>query len=158
MEVSDGAVGESREERPLTSMFEMENVGSDEIVGRTFVMLKSMEPSEVIPGLDGKLEREDGKPDNEVFRLVSNVICGSEVPVELLTSDAPGSKVVVEPRRDDIEVRGFVAIVIELTTGMLSGPIFTARLATKTTVLVPLRCVPLDSTPVPLVKVQTPSV
>jgi hypothetical protein len=183
MEVRDGTVmvgiGESRDERPLPSTLEIESVGSDDTVGRTLVMLASIEPSEVSPRLDGNMVREDGrlvfnvigdskvpvrlprldgKPTGEDVKLVINAICGSEVPVRLLIPDAPGRRVVIEPRRDDIEVRGFGAIEIVLTTGMLSGPIFTARLDTKTTVLVPLRWLPVDSAPSPLVRVHTPSV
>ena len=239
MEVRDGTVmvgiGESRDERPLTSTLEIESEGSDDTVGRIFVMLASIEPSEVSPRLDGNMVREDGrlvfnvigdskvpvrlprldsrsdredgrlvsnviggsrvpvrlpvlegklikedgvlvssvtggskvpvrlprldgKPAGEDVKLVTNVICGSEVPIRLLIPDAPGRRVVIEPRRDDIEVRGFGAIEIVLTTGILSGPILTARLDTKTTVLVPLRWVPVDSAPSPLVRVHTPSV
>lgn len=168
MEVSDGAVivgiGGSRDERPLTLMLGIERVGSDDVVGRMFVTLASIEPSDDSPRLDGKPIKEDG-------RVVSNVIGGSKVPVrlpmsdtpgrrvvKLLIPDGPGRRVVMELRKDAIEVRGFVAIVIVLRTGMSSGPILTARLATKTTVLVPLRWVPADSAPSPLVKVHTPAV
>jgi hypothetical protein len=190
MEVRDGPVmagiDETRDERPLTPPLERESVGSDDSVGRVFVMLASMDPGKVSPRLDDRPDREDG-------RLVSNVICESDVPVRLLISDAPGrrvlrepvrvvrepvrvvrepvrvvmeprrvvrepGRVVIEPRGAEIEVRGFITNVVALTTGMLPGPIVTARLDTKTTVLVPLRRVPPDSAPCPVVKVQTPSV
>lgn len=183
MEVSDGPVvagiDESRDERPLTPPLEMESVGSDDRVGRVFVMPASTDPGDVSPRLDGKPDREDG-------RRVSNVICEKDVPIRLLIPDAPErrvvrepgrvviepgrvvtepsrvvmepSRVVMEPRRDDMEVREFVTNVVALTTGMLSGPIVTARLDTKTTVLVPLRRVPVDSPSNPLVKVHSPSV
>jgi hypothetical protein len=144
---------ESEEERLLMpkSMLGMDIDGRDDVIERIFVMLASMEPREVGPELDCKPDREEG-------RLGTSVICESEVPVRLLVPDAPGRKVVMEPKRDDIEVRGFVAIVVELTTGMLPGPITTARLDIKMTVLVPLRVIPADRVPSPLVKVQTPSV
>jgi hypothetical protein len=166
MEVRVGAVSvggdESRDERPLTPPLR-ESVGSDDSVGRMFVMLASIEPGELSPRLDGRPDRDDG-------RLVSNVICENDVPIRLLIPDAPEGRVVIEPgrvvteprsvvmepRRDDIEVRGFVTNVVAL--GMLSGPIFTARLDTKTTVLVPLRRVPVDNPSNPLVKVHSPSV
>jgi hypothetical protein len=169
VEVRDGPVmadtDERRDEGPLTPPFEMESVGSDDCVGRVFVMLASMEPGEVSPRLDGRSDRDDGRP-------VSNVICESDVPDRLLILEAPGRRVVIEPRRVDrepvrvvmepkgaeSEVRGFVTNVVALTTGRLSGPTFTARLDTKTTVLVPLRRVPPDSAPSPVVNVQTPSV
>jgi len=161
MEVRVGAVivgsDEARDERPLTPPL-MESVGSDDSVGRVFVILGTMEPRELSPRLDGRPDRDDG-------RLVSNVICENEVPIRLLIPDAPErrvvrepERVVIEPRRDDNEVRGFVTNVVALTMGMLSGPIFTARLDTKTTVLVPLRRVPVDSPSNPLVKVHSPSV
>jgi hypothetical protein len=176
MEVRDGPVmagiDESRDERPLTPSLEMESVGSDDSVGRVFVMLASIDPGEVSPRVDDRPDRDDGRP-------VSNVICDSDVPVRLLISDAPGrrvlrepvrvvmeprrvvrepGRVVIEPRGAEIEVRGFITNVVALTTGMLPGPIVTARLDTKTTVLVPLRRVPPDSAPCPVVKAQTPSV
>jgi hypothetical protein len=176
VEVRDGPVmadtDERRDEGPLTPPFEMESVGSDDCVGRVFVTLASMEPGEVSPRLDGRSDRDDGRP-------VSNVICESDVPDRLLISEAPGrrvvsdpGRVVIEPRRVDrepvrvvmepkgaeSEVRGFVTNVVALITGRLSGPTFTARLDTKTTVLVPLRRVPPDSAPSPVVNVQTPSV
>jgi hypothetical protein len=69
MELRDGAVmvgiDGNRDVRPLTSMLGMESVGSDDIVGKMFVTLASIGPSE------------------------------EEVP----RSDAPGRKVVMEPRR-----------------------------------------------------------
>ena len=155
MEVRGGAVivgiDESGDERSLTSTLGMSNVGSDDMVDRIFVMLTSMEPGEVRPRLDGRIVGEDGRP-------VSVVISESKVPARLLISDAPGRKVVTDPRRADVEARGFVVIVIALTIGILSGPTLTARLAIKITVLVPLRGVPVDALPSPFVKVHTPSV
>jgi hypothetical protein len=69
MELRDGAVmvgiDGNRDVMPLTSMLGMESVGSDDIVGKMFVTLASIGPSE------------------------------EEVP----RSDAPGRKVVMEPRR-----------------------------------------------------------
>ena len=85
MEVRDGTVmvgiGESRDERPLTSTLEIESEGSDDTVGRIFVMLASIEPSEVSPRLDGNMVREDG-------RLVFSVIGDSKVPVRLPRLDS----------------------------------------------------------------------
>jgi hypothetical protein len=45
--VKVGTVGESREERSLTPTLEPESFSSDDNVGRTLVMLASMEPGEV---------------------------------------------------------------------------------------------------------------
>lgn len=167
MEVRDGAVivdiDERRDERPLTSTLgEIESVGSGGLVGSVSVMLASIEPGKETPGLDGIVTREDDRPVSDVMRedgrLVSSVIGESEVPVRLLISDAPGGRVVMDPRSADVEVRGFGAIEIALTTGVPSGPTLTERLAIKIAVLVPLRDVPDDESPSPFVKVQTPSV
>jgi hypothetical protein len=56
MELRDGAVmagiDGSRYERPLTSMLGIESVGSDDIVGKMFVTLASIGPSEEVPRSD----------------------------------------------------------------------------------------------------------
>jgi hypothetical protein len=86
-----------------------------------------------------------------------HVTGGSKVAVELSTADTIADKLVIGdnmPVTDKLgsEETGFVSMI-----GLPSGPIFTARLASMTTVLVPLRREPVGGSPKPCVNVHKPS-
>jgi hypothetical protein len=107
-------------------------VGSDSVDGRDVILIKVL-----IDNVDG--------------RIVILLIVGSE------NVDGKAVKVVIGVENPDIdrrgsEVTGFVSMI-----GWPSGPTLTARLASMTTVLVPLRREPTGGLPKPCVNVHTPS-
>lgn len=115
-------------------------------VKRLLMLTLVMVGSEIV---DGRAVSDDG-------RLVT-VIDGSKVDVKLLITDTADGMVVignVVPETDSrgSEVTGFVSMI-----GLPSGPTLTARLASMTTVLVPLRRDPIGGSPKFCVNVHKPS-
>lgn len=101
-------------------------------------------------------DMDDGRTVEDDIRPVS-VTGGSTLAVELSITGAIADKLVIgdnTPVTDRLgsEETGFVSMI-----GVPSGPIFTARLANMTTVLVPLRREPVGGSPKPCVNVHKPS-
>jgi hypothetical protein len=104
---------------------------------------------EIVDGRDVILMNCDS--DNVDGRAVILLIVGSERvdgrAVMLVIGDD-----ILEINRRGAEVTGSISMI-----GWPSGPTLTARLASMTTVFVPLRRVPIGGLPKPCVKVHTPS-
>lgn len=135
----------------------------------------SVEGRKVIEGSeteDGRIVRDDGRSTLIVMGSVSvegrmlegrivrdddksvGVGGGNKVAVKVSTTDTTADKVVTGEMPDmlGIEVTGIV-----FTIGFPSGPGSTARLASLTTVCVPLRGDPTGGLPKPFVNVHKPS-
>jgi hypothetical protein len=95
---------------------------------------------------DGRMVKDDDKP--------VSVTGGNRVAVELSITGTTAEKLVTGCRPDmlGIKVTGIV-----FTIGLPSGPFSTIRLASLTTVCVPLRAVPIGGLPKPCVNVHKPS-
>lgn len=92
--------------------------------------------------------------DGDVARVTGEIVVTLTKPlVPRLVID--GKDRVVETR--DSDSRGTEAIELVSVIGFPSGPTLTARLASITTVLVPLRRAPVARSPKPCVNVHTPS-
>jgi hypothetical protein len=102
--------------------------------------------------IDGS-ETDDGGMVKDDDRPVS-VTGGNSVTVELSITGTTAEKLVTGCRPDmlGIKVTGIV-----FTIGLPSGPFSTIRLASLTTVCVPLRAVPIGGLPKPCVNVHKPS-
>jgi hypothetical protein len=104
---------------------------------------------EIVDGRDVILMNCDS--DNVDGRAVILLIVGSERvdgrAVMLVIGDD-----ILEINRRGAEVTGSISMI-----GWPSGPTLTARLASMTTVFVPLRRVPIGELPKPCVKLHTPS-
>lgn len=91
--------------------------------------------------------------DGEVARVTGEIVVTLTKPlVPRLVID--GKDRAVETR--DSDNRGTEAIELVSVIGFPSGPTLTARFASMTTVLVPLRRVPVARSPKPCVNVHTP--
>jgi hypothetical protein len=131
--------------RLLTSMLVI--VGREIVDGRDVILMNC--DSDNVDGRAVILMNCDS--DNVDGRPVILLIVGSErvdgrAVMLVIGDDIP------EINRRGAEVTGSISMI-----GWPSGPTLTARLASMTTVFVPLRRVPIGGLPKPCVKVHTPS-
>jgi hypothetical protein len=139
------------------------NDGSESVNGRIVIDGTETDDGKIV--IDGN-ETEDGRTvidgsETDDDRMVKDddrpvsVTGGNKVAVKLSIADTTAEKLVSGKRPDmlGIEVTGIV-----FTIGLPSGPVSTIRLASLTTVWVPLRAVPNGGLPKPCVNVHKPSV